>query len=177
LTQEGCARASDPKLPIWTLAYKRYYQLWVKLARSAQVSGEEADDIVQSVVASLLMNDSLRFESLEHLRNYVARSVLNRAMQMKKKANKHIAWNDALEERVFSTLERSPEPMDAEFAVYREAIRHLSRRDFEIIKYRFYAGLTFAQISVLLGSPVSTLKSREAAALRRLRRWIKRKGF
>jgi RNA polymerase sigma-70 factor, ECF subfamily len=164
-------------LPLWTLAYKRYYQFWVKIARSAHYCGEDADDIVQSVVSSLLTNSAVHFDSLEHLRNYVARSVLNRLLQMKKKANRQVSWTDALEARMGGGGDRTQEPLESELAIYREAIRSLSAPDFEIIKLRFYSGLTFSEISRLLNMPVSTLKSREAAALRRLRAWIRSRGY
>jgi len=149
----------------------------VKLAQSAHLCGEDADDIVQSVVSSLLTNSAVHFESLDHLRNYVARSVLNRLMQLKKKANMQVVWTEAIEARLSSSSDCSKELPDSELLVYREAIRRLSPKDFEIIKLRFYAGLTFSEISELLKIPVSTLKSREAAALHRLREWIRKQGF
>jgi len=53
-------------------------------------------------------------------------------------------------------------------------LRKLRRKDFEIIKLRFYSGLTFSEISELLGRPISTLKSREDSALRKIRKELRK---
>jgi len=59
----------------------------------------------------------------------------------------------------------------------KSAIQRLPRRDFDVIKLRYYAGYTFDEISRILGTPISTLKSREEAALQRLERWLRKKGL
>jgi RNA polymerase sigma factor (sigma-70 family) len=58
--------------------------------------------------------------------------------------------------------------------IFREGLRRLPKRDFEILKLRFYCGLRFVEISTMLGIPISTLKSREDAAIRRLRSWFRK---
>jgi DNA-directed RNA polymerase specialized sigma24 family protein len=42
---------------------------------------------------------------------------------------------------------------------------------------RFYGGYTLAQTSKLLGMPISTIASREAAILRKIRIRLHKKGF
>jgi RNA polymerase sigma-70 factor (ECF subfamily) len=61
-------------------------------------------------------------------------------------------------------------------AVLREAIRRLPPKDFEILKLRFYTGLTFQEISQMLDRPVSTLKSREMSAMKKVRAWFRKNG-
>jgi RNA polymerase sigma factor (sigma-70 family) len=171
----------DPRLSslsaVWSEAYRRYFGFWTKLARTTRLPEEEARDIVQTVVLSMLSRPHQVFESLEHLRNYVARSVLNRCLQTKQRSENNVRWSEFLEEGGQIVSEPQGNLLSDNGALYREAIRQLSPTDFEIIKYRFYTGLTFAQISQLLHIPISTLKSREAAALRRLRKWLRKRGL
>ncbi len=63
-----------------------------------------------------------------------------------------------------------------ERAALRAVINGLSRQDYEIIKLRFFSGLTFIEISRMLQKPVSTLKSREDAALRRIRKDMQKRA-
>ena len=48
---------------------------------------------------------------------------------------------------------------------------------YEIVKYRFFAGFTFRQMGEVLGLPVSTMKSREDAAIKRVRSFLLKNGF
>jgi hypothetical protein len=66
-----------------TKAYQKYKTFWVNLARTSFVSQEDGEDIVHGIISSILTRTDLEFESLEHLRNYVARGVLNRAIQIR----------------------------------------------------------------------------------------------
>ena len=56
-------------------------------------------------------------------------------------------------------------------------LQGLSEQDYQIVKLRFFSGFTFIEISEMLGAPVSTLKSREDAALRRIRRLFADRGL
>src|SRR5512135_2160312 len=66
--------------PDWIDAYRKYFGFWMSLARSSSLRTEDAKDIVHGVIESALAQGRGRFESLEHIRNYVARGVLNRAI-------------------------------------------------------------------------------------------------
>jgi RNA polymerase sigma-70 factor (ECF subfamily) len=153
-----------------TKAYKRYKAFWINLARTSLLSQEDGEDIVHSVVGAVLARDGLEFESLTHVRNYVARAVLNRAIQLRQRGLRSCEFDDEV------SLDVSPFEQEAilerqeERSALRVAVAGLSRQDYEIIKLRFYSGLTFAEISTMLGMPVSTLKSREDAAIRRIRK-------
>jgi RNA polymerase sigma-70 factor, ECF subfamily len=59
----------------------------------------------------------------------------------------------------------------------REGLQGLSRSAFQVIKLRFYAGLTFNQISQMLNLPISTIKSREEAAIKKIRASLRKKGY
>jgi RNA polymerase sigma factor (sigma-70 family) len=159
----------------WVTAYRRYYRLWISLARSSQASEEDAQDIVHGVIASILNNGSPEFESFEHLRNYVAKSVLNRVILHRKQMQRRaplVDVNDLISDTSGDAV-REETPVDTRMLI--AIVRKLKRRDFEIIKLRFFSGLTFVEISQLTGRAVSTLKSREVSALKKIEKALRKK--
>ena len=162
--------------PMWVTAYRKYFRLWVRLAKTIRISEDDAKDIVHGVISSLLSDSTKSFQSLDHIRNYVARSVLNRAIQSKRRGERKTPWMEHIELRFPVVLE---ETVDDDYLTHalKSAIQRLPRRDFDVIKLRYYAGYTFDEISRILGTPISTLKSREEAALQRLERWLRKKGL
>jgi RNA polymerase sigma-70 factor (ECF subfamily) len=161
----------------WVLAYRKYIRFWINLARTASLSEDDAKDVVHGVIASILAGKSKRFESMEHVRNYVAKAVLNRSIQAKARNDRRITWDETMEVRFPTGWGGDETEQRSQREAFMEAMKRLSENDFEIIKLRFFSGLTFAQISKILGVPISTLKSREDAALRRLRKLLRKKGF
>ncbi len=158
-------------------AYERYRSFWINLARSTKLPTEEAEDILQGVMDSLLSRRDVEFESLAHVRNYVARSVLNRAGQAYQRGQRACAFDESHCEEMDTThdiagLERKEE-RDALLSI----LQSMSEQDYRIVKLRFFSGLTFIEISEMLGSPVSTLKSREDAALKRIRKCFAERGL
>jgi RNA polymerase sigma-70 factor (ECF subfamily) len=162
---------------LWVDAYRRYYRLWVNLAKTSHASEDDAKDIVHGVIASILSEPSRRFVSLEHLRNYVARAVLNRVILHRQQLNRRSSFTDLPEAMTAVVAEPLLEKPSPESKALRDVIRKLRSKDFEIIKLRFYSGLTFSEISALVGRPISTLKSREDSALNKIRKGLRKKGF
>lgn len=172
----------EPSQPVvgstmWVIAYRKYLRFWVNLAKTVGASDEEAEDLVHNVISSVLSEPSKEFDSLEHLRNYVAKAVLNRAIQAKRRSNRRETWTESIEVQ-FAV---SPETLESEetqkMRTLREGIDRLSRNEYEIVKLRFYFGLTFREISEKLDVPISTLKSREDAAVKKIRVHLRKKGF
>ena len=158
-------------------AYRKYSRIWINNALSAQVSEEEAKDIVHSVICTVLGMEDGKFESVEHVRNYISRAVINRAWQAKKRGDRRVSWGEAVEIRFPTPFDPGESEEKAEREAFRGVIRGLSDRDFEIVKLKYFMKLTFLEISELLGMPISTLKSREVAALKRIHRDLRKKGW
>ncbi len=162
---------------LWVTAYKRYYRLWFTLARTSHASEDDAKDIVHGVIAAILSDQGREFSSLEHLRNYVAKAVLNRVILLKQQMRRRLPLAAEHEHHVTTIAEHVLIEDEEANKLIRQAILGLRKKDFEIIKLRFFEGLTFAEISVLLGKPISTLKSREVSALGKLRNALKKRGL
>ncbi len=162
---------------VWHEAYLRYHRFWLSLARSAHVSEDDAQDLLHGVLVSIMNADGRTFESLEHIRNYVARAILNRAIEQRKFSLRHSEWNEATEIENLKPEEMTLSERTELRQVLRQGVRKLRPTHFEIIKLRFFSGLTFQEISDLLGIPISTLKSREEVALRKIRATLQKNGY
>jgi RNA polymerase sigma factor (sigma-70 family) len=172
----------DPELQLavkamWAVAYRKYFGLWTNLARTSGLSEDESKDVVQSIIAGILCEPKREFESLDHVRNYVAKSVFNRVKVVRVRNGKKLAWQEDAEIR-FAILpdEYSGDEIKLRHSLC-EAVGSLSRKDFNILKMRFFSGFTLAQVGEFMDMPISTVKSREDAILRKLRKKLQRSGF
>ena len=162
---------------MWAVAYRKYFGLWTNLAKSSGLSDDESKDVVQSIIVGILCEPKREFESLDHVRNYVAKSVFNRVKVVRARNGKKSAWHEETEIR-FAIL---PDEYSGDEVRLREslckAVGSLSRKDFNILKMRFFSGFTLAQVGEYLDMPISTVKSREDAILRKIRKKLRRSGF
>jgi len=162
---------------LWKNAYQRYSRLWINLARSADISDDEAKDLVHNVIASILEAPSRQISSMEHARNYVAKSVLNRVKGLRFRRSKRFGWEDEMEKRFAVHQDDCTSDDRKKREVLRHAVSKLTNKDFHILKLRFYSGFTLAQSGEILGMPISTIASREAVILRRMRLELHKNGF
>lgn len=162
---------------MWTVAYRKYFGLWTNLAKTSGLSDDESKDVVQSIITGILCEPKREFESLDHVRNYVAKSVFNRVKVVRARNSKKTAWYEDTEIR-FAII---PDEYSGDEVKLREslcaAVNSLSRKDFNILKMRFFSGFTLAQVGEFLGMPISTVKSREDAILKKIRKKLRHAGF
>jgi RNA polymerase sigma factor (sigma-70 family) len=158
-------------------AYQRYRSFWINLARTSKLSTEDAEDILHGVIGSLLSRRDPAFESLAHVRNYVARAVLNRAGQARQRGQRVCEFDETFAEGLDVLKDVGGLEQQEEREALLAVLQGLSEQDYQIVKLRFFSGFTFIEISEMLGAPVSTLKSREDAALRRIRRLFADRGL
>lgn len=173
---EGPSQTCSPS-ELLVAAYKRYFRLWINLAKTVNGSEDDAKDVVQNVISSILSDPGKQFESMEHVRNYMARAVINRAIQMKQRNEKSVKLGEEHEGELSVLPEVLQEGLDEELLALKQGIGKLSKDHFQVIKLRFFFGMSFVEMGKMLGIPVSTLKSREEAAVRRLRKNLRKKGF
>jgi RNA polymerase sigma-70 factor, ECF subfamily len=168
---QGCSQQD-----LWAAAYKRYFRLWMNLALTVCTDVAEAEDVVHGVINSAMVRIGEPFASLEHIRNYVAKSVLNRAGQTRHREERKVRWDEKTETSC-AGLSSSLELEDAEqLKALRQVLALLSVKDFEIVKLRYFGGFTFQEISEILGLALSTVKSREESAIKKIRNGLRKKG-
>jgi len=162
---------------MWAAAYRKYFGLWTNLAKTSGLTEDESKDVVQSIIAGILCEPKREFESLDHVRNYVAKSVFNRVKVVRARNGKKSAWHEDTEIR-FAII---PDEYAGDAAMLRDslcsAVGGLTRKDFNILKMRFFSGFTLAQVGEFLDMPISTVKSREDAILKKIRKKLRRNGF
>jgi RNA polymerase sigma factor (sigma-70 family) len=166
----------QPGRALWDAAFTKYYRLWLNLARSAEVSDDEAKDIVHGVLVAILSDPGRQFVSLEHARNYVAKGVLNRVKGLKMRSMRRVRLTDVSETRFAVDPDVSSTEDQQTRSALRRAVQKLNRRDFTILKLRFYSGFTLAQTSMIMSIPLSTIASREGVILTKIRERLRKWG-
>jgi RNA polymerase sigma-70 factor (ECF subfamily) len=166
-----------------------YRAIAVNICRGLVKDSDTAEDVVQVVLASVIRKlsmDEITFNSREHLRNYFFKSVRNRAMDVLKDRDRWLSDSDS----VLSNLEGNGEdPLQALLSVEEDekhirrldeitnGLKSLKKHEQEIILYRFMRGMKYREISEETGVPITTLKSREDSALRKLRKILVKSGL
>jgi RNA polymerase sigma factor (sigma-70 family) len=158
-------------------AYQRYRSFWINLGRTAKLPTEDAEDILHAIMGSLLGRRDVNFESIAHVRNYVARAMLNRAGQAYQRGQRVCEFDESASGMPELPIDMGGLEQKEERETLKHILQSLSEQDYQIVKLRFFSGLTFIEISQILGAPVSTLKSREDAALKRIRRSFAERGL
>jgi len=173
---EGVYRAST-RSGLWQQAYHKYHRFWVTLARSGRFPESEAEEMLHAVLISIMDDPDRHFESLEHVRNYVARAILNRIIEWRKSDARYTEWDDESERGSIGAEEISAEEKKELRLALRNGMRRLPAPLYRIVKLRFFSGFTFQEMSEYLNLPISTIKSREDAALKRIRSILEKHGF
>ena len=131
----------------------------LRFGRALTGSDEAAADLVQDALERTLLQWP-HLQSREQPEGYVRRVMINRNISI---------WRRLRHERV---TEEVPERGDHDSHRDRElwqAIRELPPRQRAVIALRYYEDLTEAEVAVVMGCSVGTVKSQGAKALAKLR--------
>ncbi len=162
---------------LWQQAYRKYHRFWVALAQSGHYAESEAEEMLHAVLIAAMDDPERQFVSMEHIRNYIARALLNRIIERKKNAPRYTEWDDESERGSIGDEEMSAEERKELRLALRTGMRKLPAPLYRIVKLRFFSGFSFQEMSEYLDLPISTIKSREDAALRRIRQILETHGF
>lgn len=160
----------------WRSLVQRYAHRVYALARSRRLGEEAAEEITQSVFATLAERlrageyaEQGRFES------WLFRITVNRVRDEARRARRHAEPTDPSALSDVAPAAPSQRPTGAgggaaaELDALRDALSRLSDPDREIIELRHHASLSFRQISDLLNEPLGTVLARHHRALRKLK--------
>jgi RNA polymerase sigma-70 factor (ECF subfamily) len=172
------ANASRGDPAAWSDLVSRYARRIYALARSRCGSHDVAEELTQSVFATLAeklpaggYDERGRFEAwlfrvaANRVRDHVRRSRLRHVSQDPETLDReHLAKEPA-----------GPGETDAtELTNLRHAMEGLTDTDRDVIELRHHGGLSFKQIAELLDEPLGTLLARHHRALRKLRETMER---
>ncbi len=167
---------------------ERYETVALRYLESRLKDPEAARDIYQEVLAAIL-NSRKTFSSMAHLRNYFFVALRNASIDHAKARlrAREVALPDGIQaERAVWSGGESPVDLliaEEEFQRERERLRALqtslnglSERERDLLRLRFCERKTFREIQEVTGDPISTLKSREDATLKKLKKMIGKVG-
>jgi RNA polymerase sigma factor (sigma-70 family) len=149
--------------------YEKYRDYVLIIALSLTKDASLAEDAVHDVFANFA-EDLSRLKSIKNLKAYLARCVLNRIREvLRSKRNpsltieevqisesagrnpyRQVVWNEELEELI-------------------TALAFLPTEQLQVIVLRFYGKMRFGTMGQILDVPTSTVKSRYAYGLKKLR--------
>ena len=156
-------------------AFDRLIRRWdarvLNLAWRLTADAEEAKDVRQTVFLRLLSGGAA-FDGRARFETWLVRVVINEVRDR--------ARADGARRRRHERLdEPPPDPAPWESLARAErdrrvarAVRALPPDEREVLVLRHWQGLSFPQVADVVGAPVTTVKSRAARALERLRVWF-----
>lgn len=164
--------ASQGEAKAWSELVGRYARRVYALAKSRCRNHDAAEEITQSVFATVAeklgsgeYNEQGRFES------WLFRVASNRVRDHVRKLKRRLTAGVSEElERVAAGTQPQTDVSPTQLASrLRDVMQQLSETDREVVELRHHGGLSFKQISDMLGEPLGTLLARHHRALKKLK--------
>ncbi|HMR18874.1 MAG TPA: RNA polymerase sigma-70 factor [Sphingobacterium sp.] len=160
----------------WELIYERFYQPLCYFSYSILKDQQKAQDVVQSVLVKL-WQEKVRFDDIQHMHNYLYKSVRNASVN---------EWNaESNHSRILKGLgDRNPEiyKQDDHFhtIVRAELYKHildaaalLPEKTAEVFKLAFFEQKTNPEIAEILAISINTVKVHKNNAKKALQQDLK----
>ena len=180
------AAAADGDEFAWETLVRRYGRRIYALAKSRLHDADAAEEIAQSVFATLAVklrpgpsgeSETPAYTESGKFEPWLFRIAMNRIRDEGRRRQRRrgtIRLDDGAEPsdgHCTSPVERQANDANsrAELAAMRDAISTLDDRDREIIELRHHGSLSFAQIAEMLGEPIGTCLARHHRAVKKLR--------
>lgn len=148
---------------------RRYYPALVAIGHAILGDRHLAEDAAQQAFAKAAMNLP-RLKKPEQFGRWVAAICRNAARDMAR-ANIRLRTCQAI------PAEAVQSEQDNASGAVRSALRRLEPRAREVIYLRFYDGLTYEQISAVLGISEQAINGRLRRAKKKLAAYLRREGF
>lgn len=131
-------------------------------------NAEDADDAVQEALYKLLTYNG----DIQNLRAYLYRTVANACTDLIR--NQEKARNNEADYLALQDTE-SAAPKSDNYRAVATALHTLPEEQAEVIRLRFHANMSFAEIADLLQLPLPTVKSRLLYGMEKLRKSLHQK--
>ncbi len=155
----------------FTVLVRRWEGPLVRIAYRITGQMDEAEDVLQRVFLKLLEAPGA-VRQPQQFAPWIRRTVINAALSALRQRKQRAGLNHRLGERAEASDESDPgDPLIAAEQTRRlaEALGQLEPEARALLSLRFDEDLTFAEIATALGLPASTIKSRLAQIVCRLR--------
>ena len=151
------------------LAVRIYRFLVVRLGSRA-----DADDVLQEVFVRLVRSRE-QFSNVDNLVAYVFTVARNEAARFAKRRSRRQAKECSLDaELIFVCGDGQGEQQRELAEILAVGLDRLRKKYREIVELKFFAGLTFAEIATVTGSPPGTVATRYRKAIQQLREFVER---
>lgn len=165
----------------WREIIRRFGRRVFALAKSRCRSNDVADEITQSVFATLAAKiGSGAYSEVGRFESWLFRIAMNRIRDEVRRAHRQAVAADPEIFESCSDPASDSGPAEAasgpDAAALARAIDRLQDTDREIIDLRHRAGMSFKDMADLLGEPLGTLLARHHRALRKLRALLESDG-
>ena len=148
---------------------RRYYPAMVAIAHSILGDRDAAEDAAQQTFAKAVRKLP-QLKKKDKFAGWLAAICRNAAVDMARTAKRFCSTND------LSTIAAKPQ-QDNPTAIVREAIGRLSASDREVIFLRYYDGMTYENISAVLGISEQAINGRLRRAKKKIADYLRRNGF
>jgi RNA polymerase sigma-70 factor (ECF subfamily) len=142
-------------------------RLWVRLAYRVLGNREEAEDVVQETLFLLWEKGTL--SKVDSPGAYTARSIWLNAIKRKTRGKVHVPLEEAPEAATHMDLDTTGPSPAADPARLEQALLGLPETQRNVIRMKYYMGLSFKEIGEALKISLNTAGSRCRYALRTLR--------
>jgi RNA polymerase sigma-70 factor (ECF subfamily) len=146
-----------------------YYKLFFKIAFSYVRDEFEGEDIVQDALATLL-NTHKDFESLEHVKNWVIKVIINKSINYLREKSK-ITLSDELVDNIQDNSNNNLSNNLNNYEI-RECVYKLKVKNRNIIILYYFNGLDIKAISKILNISTSNVTTRLNRARLELKKMI-----
>ena len=155
----------------FTALVRRWENAVLRIAFRITDDLQEAEDVRQTVFLRLL-ESSAALRQPEQFAAWVRRSTINAAISVLRRQKRRQTTNAGFQLPSSSNESTQPDQLAAAAEEAKQlgvALIELEPAERALLSLRFDEALSFDEIATVLGQPVSTVKSRAARAVRRLR--------
>jgi RNA polymerase sigma-70 factor (ECF subfamily) len=173
------AEAAGGNEEVWRRIVELYGRRVFAMARSRRLRPDVAEEITQSVFATVAikLRDAGGYSEQGRFESWLFRITINRVRDEIRRLQRHAEPTDPLtfgrvaDGKAREAGEQRLDQPDA-LAALREALNELPDADRDVIELRHHGGLEFKRIAEILGQPIGTVLARHHRALRKLKQFL-----
>jgi len=178
----------DESDQIWRDFFRKYHRMAVRYALSITKDEAAAEDTVQEAAATVyrqMAEGKAAFESHPQFRHYFFKTVKNMAINLLRSQQREstvdlerartVAAEGTPLEDMLSREADEEEERRLEYCL--TCLKTVKKKERDVILMRFFQQMSYEQISARIHVPLSTVRYREKAVLRKLKKKVEKKAI